>query len=92
MSAPTNRCPAASVISDPVVGVALPPLYVAYIEPHPVEFPLVQRDLALHRSAAYDANAKQPGWLFLVARGHASTRTCAGIPDMTETRRPPSAD
>jgi hypothetical protein len=39
-----------------------------YIQPEPIEFPLVQRDLALHRSAAYDANARQLGWLFVVFR------------------------
>ena len=39
-----------------------------YVEPEPVEFPLVQRDLALHRSAAYDRNALQLGRLFLVFR------------------------
>jgi hypothetical protein len=39
-----------------------------YIEPEPVDFPLVQRDLALHRSAAYDGNALQLGRLFLVFR------------------------
>ena len=39
-----------------------------YIEPEPIEFPLVQRDLALHRSAAYDRNALQLGRLFLVFR------------------------
>jgi hypothetical protein len=39
-----------------------------YIEPEPVEFRLVQRDLALHRSAAYDRNARQLGLLFLVFR------------------------
>jgi hypothetical protein len=39
-----------------------------YVEPEPVEFPLLQRDLALHRSAAYDANAQQLGHLFLVFR------------------------
>jgi hypothetical protein len=39
-----------------------------YIEPDAIEFPLVQRDLALHRSAAYDANARQLGWLYLVFR------------------------
>ena len=39
-----------------------------YIEPEPVEFPRVQRDLALHRSAAYDGNARQLGRLFQVFR------------------------
>jgi hypothetical protein len=39
-----------------------------YIEPEPIEFPLVQRDLALHRSAACDANARQLRSLFLVFR------------------------
>ena len=39
-----------------------------YIEPEPVDFPLVQRDLALHRSAASDGNARQLGRLFLVFR------------------------
>ena len=39
-----------------------------YIEPEAIEFSLVQRDLALHRSAAYDANARQLGSLFLVFR------------------------
>ena len=39
-----------------------------YIEPEPVAFRLVQRDLALHRSAAYDRNARQLGRLFLVFR------------------------
>ena len=39
-----------------------------YIEPEAIEFPFVQRDLALHRSAAYDANASQLGWLFVVFR------------------------
>jgi hypothetical protein len=39
-----------------------------YIEPEPIEFPLVQRDLALHRSAASDSNARQLRWLFLVFR------------------------
>jgi hypothetical protein len=39
-----------------------------YIEPEPIDFPLVQRDLALHRSAAYDRNALQLGRLFLVFR------------------------
>jgi hypothetical protein len=34
-----------------------------YIEPESVEFPLVQRDLALHRSTAYDENARQLGRL-----------------------------
>jgi hypothetical protein len=33
-----------------------------------VEFRLLQRDLALHRSAAYDGNAQQLGRLFLVFR------------------------
>jgi hypothetical protein len=39
-----------------------------YIEPEPIEFPLVQRDLALHRSTASDSNARQLRWLFLVFR------------------------
>ena len=39
-----------------------------YIEPEAIEFSLVQRDLALHRSAAYDANARQLGSLFQVFR------------------------
>jgi hypothetical protein len=39
-----------------------------YIEPEPIEFPLVQRDLALHRSTASDSNAQQLRWLFLVFR------------------------
>jgi hypothetical protein len=39
-----------------------------YVEPEAIEFPLVQRDLALHRSAAYDANARQLGVLYLVFR------------------------
>ena len=39
-----------------------------YIEPDPIEFPLVHRDLALHRSTAYDTNARQLGRLFLVFR------------------------
>jgi len=33
-----------------------------------VQFPLVHRDLALHRSTAYDRNARQLGRLFLVFR------------------------
>jgi hypothetical protein len=33
-----------------------------------VDFRLLQRDLALHRSAAYDGNAQQLGRLFLVFR------------------------
>jgi hypothetical protein len=39
-----------------------------YVEPEAIEFPLVQRDLALHRSAAYNANAEQLRWLFRVFR------------------------
>jgi hypothetical protein len=39
-----------------------------YVEPETVEFPLLHRDLALHRSAAYDENARQLGRLFLVFR------------------------
>jgi len=39
-----------------------------YIEPDVIEFPLVQRDLALHRSAAYNVNADQLRRLFLVFR------------------------
>ena len=39
-----------------------------YSEPEAVEFPLVQRDLALHRSTTYDENARQLGRLFLVFR------------------------
>ncbi len=39
-----------------------------YIEPEPIEFPLVQRDLALHRSTASDFNARQLRSLFLVFR------------------------
>jgi hypothetical protein len=39
-----------------------------YVEPEAIEFPLVQRDLALHRSAAYNVNAEQLRWLFRVFR------------------------
>ena len=39
-----------------------------YVEPETVEFPQLHRDLALHRSAAYDENARQLGRLFLVFR------------------------
>jgi hypothetical protein len=39
-----------------------------YIEPEQIEFSLIQRDLALHRSAAYDDNARQLGHLYLVFR------------------------
>jgi hypothetical protein len=36
-------------------------------EPETVEFPLLQRDLPLHRSAAYDDNARRLGRLFSCA-------------------------
>ena len=39
-----------------------------YIEPDPVALPDVYRDLALHRAAAYDRNARQLGRLFTVFR------------------------
>jgi hypothetical protein len=39
-----------------------------YVEPKAIEFPPVQRDLALHRSAAYNVNAEQLRWLFRVFR------------------------
>jgi hypothetical protein len=39
-----------------------------YIEPEPLELPLIHRDLALHRSAAYDDNARRLRGLFLVFR------------------------
>jgi hypothetical protein len=39
-----------------------------YIEPDPLELPLIHRDLAIHRSAAYDDNARQLKGLFLVFR------------------------
>jgi hypothetical protein len=39
-----------------------------YIEPEPLDLPLIHRDLALQRSAAYDDNARQLRWLFRVVR------------------------
>lgn len=39
-----------------------------YIEPDPVDLPVLYRDLALHRSAAYDRNARQLGRLFTIFR------------------------
>jgi hypothetical protein len=39
-----------------------------YIEPDPLSLQEIHRDLALHRSAAYDANAEQLRSLFLVFR------------------------
>ena len=43
-------------------------LIATYIEPDPLSLPEIHRDLALHRSAAYDANADQLEALFLVFR------------------------
>src|SRR5215217_3456053 len=63
-----------------------------YIEPEAVEFPLVQRDPALHRCTAYDENARQLGRLFLVFRTGlvvlvvASSRS-PGSPAMSADRR-----
>jgi hypothetical protein len=39
-----------------------------YIEPDPLTLPEIHRDLALHRGAAYDANARQLQQLFVVFR------------------------
>jgi hypothetical protein len=50
------------------IGVWIAVAAFVVVEPEPVEFRLLQRDLALHRSAAYDANAEQLGRLFLVFR------------------------
>lgn len=43
-------------------------LIAGYIEPDPLSLPEIHRDLALHRSAAYDRNARQLATLFLVFR------------------------
>jgi hypothetical protein len=58
----------ASVSTSRPSGPSAADIVAAYIEPEMLEVPLVQRDLALHRWAAYDANAQQLGWLFLVFR------------------------
>jgi hypothetical protein len=60
-----------------------------YIEPEAVEFPLVQRDLALHRSTAYDdENARQLGRLFWCS---ASAASCLSSGSRRGSWRWPSA-
>ena len=54
--------------SDWFFNASATDIVAEYIEPEAIEFPLVQRDLALHRSTASDANARQLRWLFLVFR------------------------
>jgi len=43
-------------------------LIADYVEPDPLELPLIHRDLALHRAAAYDRNAQQLRRLFTIFR------------------------
>jgi hypothetical protein len=43
-------------------------IIAGYVEPDALSLPEIHRDLALHRSAAYDGNARQLGTLFLVFR------------------------
>ena len=43
-------------------------IIATYIEPQPLPTPAIHRDLALHRGAAYDANADQLRRLFVVFR------------------------